>query len=186
MFLQNQIAIIPCKKYYKVITRASMPKSSKIVTNTLCLQAFQHKHLKKTNGFSTKNLQISRPRAHAEIIQKPLVSYEFWQIHRFHLTARCTRDTPVMRRGHESLAKNTTRATCAHRRARMISLTGFLNFTYANGAHARSKRVTNFCGCVLHDSVVATVVRTPRSEVSERHRAGSWVWVVAKSRLEVW
>ena len=46
----------------------------------------------------------------------------------FILTARCTRDTPVMRPGHESLAKNTTRATCAHRRARMISLTGFLNF----------------------------------------------------------
>ena len=46
----------------------------------------------------------------------------------FILTARCTRDTPVMRRGHESLAKDTTRATCAHRRARMISLTGFLNF----------------------------------------------------------
>ena len=35
-------------------------------------------------------------------------------------------------------------------------------------------------------SVVATVVRMPRSEVSERHRAGSWVWVVSKSRLEVW
>ena len=35
-------------------------------------------------------------------------------------------------------------------------------------------------------SVVATVVRIPRSEVSERHRAGSWVWVVAKSRLEIW
>ena len=46
----------------------------------------------------------------------------------FILTARGTRDTPVMRRGHESLAKNTMRATCAHRRARMISLTGFLNF----------------------------------------------------------
>ena len=46
----------------------------------------------------------------------------------FILTARCTRGTPVMRRGHESLAKNTMRATCAHRRARMISLTGFLNF----------------------------------------------------------
>ena len=35
-------------------------------------------------------------------------------------------------------------------------------------------------------SVVAKVVRRPRSEVSERHRAGSWVWVVAKSRLEMW
>ena len=35
-------------------------------------------------------------------------------------------------------------------------------------------------------SVVAKVVRRPRSEVSERHRAGSWVWVVAKSRLEIW
>ena len=33
---------------------------------------------------------------------------------------------------------------------------------------------------------VAKVVRMPRSEVSERHRAGSWVWVVAKSRLEIW
>ena len=33
-----------------------------------------------------------------------------------------------MRPGHESFAKNTKRATCAHRRARMISLTGFLNF----------------------------------------------------------
>ena len=46
----------------------------------------------------------------------------------FILTARCTRDTPVMRRGHEPLAKNTMRATCAHPRARMISLTGLLNF----------------------------------------------------------
>ena len=46
----------------------------------------------------------------------------------FIFTARCTRDTPVMRPGQESLAKNTMRATCAHRRARMISLTGFLNF----------------------------------------------------------
>ena len=35
-------------------------------------------------------------------------------------------------------------------------------------------------------SVVATVVRIPRSEVSERHRAGSWVWVVAKTCLEIW
>ena len=35
-------------------------------------------------------------------------------------------------------------------------------------------------------SGVATVVRTPRSEVSQRHRAGSWVWVVAKSRLDIW
>ena len=35
-------------------------------------------------------------------------------------------------------------------------------------------------------SVVATVVRIPRSEVSERHRAGSWVWEVAKIRLEIW
>ena len=33
-----------------------------------------------------------------------------------------------MRPGHESLAKNTTRATCAHRRARMTSLTEFLSF----------------------------------------------------------
>ena len=30
--------------------------------------------------------------------------------------------------GRESLAKNTTRGTCAHRRVRMISQTGFLNF----------------------------------------------------------
>ena len=37
------------------------------------------------------------------------------------------------------------------------------------------------CACV-----VATVVRTPRSEVSERHRAGSWVWVVAMIRLGIW
>ena len=34
-------------------------------------------------------------------------------------------------------------------------------------------------------SVVAKVVRMPRSEVSERHRAGSWVWVVAKSRVDI-
>ena len=33
-----------------------------------------------------------------------------------------------MRPGRESLAKNTTRGTCAHRRVRMISQTGFLDF----------------------------------------------------------
>ena len=33
-----------------------------------------------------------------------------------------------MRPGHESLAKSTTRAACAHRRALMISLTDFLIF----------------------------------------------------------
>ena len=32
---------------------------------------------------------------------------------------------------------------------------------------------------------VAKVVRVPRSEVSERHGAGSWVWAVAKIRLEI-
>ena len=56
------------------------------------------------------------------------------------------------------LEKNTMRGTCARRRVVMYR-------------------------CA---SVVATVVRTPRSEVSERHRAGSWVWVVAKSLLEIW
>ena len=56
------------------------------------------------------------------------------------------------------LEKNTMRGTCARRRVVMYR-------------------------CA---SVVATVVRTPRSEVSERHRAGSWVWVVAKSRLDIW
>ena len=60
----------------------------------------------------------------------------------------------------------------------------FLELISRCGAHARPKKVTNFCGCVLHASVVATVVRTPRSEVSQRHRAGSWVWVVSKSRLD--
>ena len=83
----------------------------------------------KTLSFRThtflKNLSA---RALAEIIRKP---YEFngsVQIQRFHLTARCTRDAPVMRPGHESLAKSTTRAACAHRRALMISLTDFLIF----------------------------------------------------------
>ena len=52
--LRQQISIIPCKKYHKVITRASMPKSSKIVPNTLCLQAFQHKNLKKPIVFQQK------------------------------------------------------------------------------------------------------------------------------------
>ena len=33
-----------------------------------------------------------------------------------------------MRPGQEPLAKNITRATCAHRRARIINLTDFLNF----------------------------------------------------------
>ena len=35
-------------------TRASMPKSSKIIPNTLCLQAFQHKNLKKPMVFQRK------------------------------------------------------------------------------------------------------------------------------------
>ena len=43
-----------CKNYHKVITRASMSKSSKIVPNTLCLQAFQHKNLKKPMLFQQK------------------------------------------------------------------------------------------------------------------------------------
>ena len=34
--------------------RASMPKSPEIVPNTLCLQAFQHKHLKKPMVFQRK------------------------------------------------------------------------------------------------------------------------------------
>ena len=67
---------------------------------------------------------------------------------------------------------------------------------------ARPKNVTNCCVslvciiCLIYHMdyiqqmhvpwIVATVVRTPRSEVSQRHRAGSWVWVVSKSRLEVW
>ena len=83
-----------------------------------------------------KNLLLSHPmfskqktaRALAEIIRKPHESNDFVQILRFHLTARCTRDTPVTRPGHESLAKTTTRAACAHRRALMISLTDFLIF----------------------------------------------------------
>ena len=71
---------------------------------------------------------MSCPRALAEIKREPYESNDFVQIQRFHLTARCTRDTPVMRPGHESLAKTTTRAACAHRRALMISLTDFLIF----------------------------------------------------------
>ena len=61
-------------------------------------------------------------------MRKPHEFNAFVEIHRFHLTVRCTRDTPVMRTGHESLAKSTTRAACAHRRARMISLRDILIF----------------------------------------------------------
>ena len=67
-------------------------------------------------------------------------------------------DVRAPARGHNPLEKNTMRGTCARRRVVLYP-------------------------CA---SVVATVVRTPRSEVSERHRAGSWVWVVAKSRLDIW
>eukprot|EP00959_Pyramimonas_sp_CCMP1952_P138136 2891271-Pyramimonas_sp.AAC.1 len=45
-------------------------------------------------------------------MQQPWDSYALCQIQRFHVTARFTRDTPVMRRGRGSLATNTTRATC--------------------------------------------------------------------------
>ena len=82
-------------------------------------------------------MQISCPRADAEIIQKPQDSYELCQIQRFHLIARSTRDTPVMRPGHESFAKNTTPATCAGRCARMVSLTDFLNVCARGLPHQR-------------------------------------------------
>ena len=71
---------------------------------------------------------MSCPRALAEIMRKPYEFHDFVQIQRIIVTARCTRDTPVMRPGRESLAKSTTRAACAHRRARMVSLTDFLIF----------------------------------------------------------
>ena len=51
---RQQISIIPCKKYHKVITRASLLKSYQIVPNTLCLQAFQHKNIKKPLVFQQK------------------------------------------------------------------------------------------------------------------------------------
>ena len=69
-------------------------------------------------------------------------------------------------------------------------------------SRARPKNVTNCCVslvciiCLIYHMdyiqqmhvplIVATVVRTPRSEVSQRHRAGSWVWVVAKIPLGIW
>ena len=84
-----------------------------------------YNHLRFSHpSFSTKNCA----RALAEIIRKPYGFNYFVQILRFHSTARCTRDALVARPGHESLAKTTTRAACAHRRALMICLTDFLIF----------------------------------------------------------
>eukprot|EP00959_Pyramimonas_sp_CCMP1952_P157738 3298286-Pyramimonas_sp.AAC.1 len=61
---------------------------------------------------------MSCPRARANIVQKPLDSYEFCQIQRLHVTARCIRDTPVMRRGRESLGTKMPRGTHARTAAR--------------------------------------------------------------------
>ncbi len=124
LILRQQISIIPCTK---IPQSAHARVHVEILPNTHCLLALQHKSLKNPRAFH-KKMQISPPRALAKILGKPSESEEFCQMQRFHVTARCTRDTPIMRPGHESLAKNTTRATCAHRRARLISLTDFLNF----------------------------------------------------------
>ena len=74
----------------------------------------------------------------------------------------------------QSLSNNTMRATCARPRA---------SSSYTKLASRKCYHNKSLYPCA---SVVAKVVRRPRSEVSERHRAGSWVWVVAKSRLEIW
>ena len=92
--------------------------SRSIVTNTYNNPNFSHPNFSKQTC----------ARALAEIIRKPYEFNDFVKIHRFHFTARCTRDTPVMRPGHESLATTITRAACAHRRALMISLTDILMF----------------------------------------------------------
>ena len=48
-------AIIPCKKYHKVHTRAFMPNHVKIIPNILCLHAFQHKNVKNPMLFHKKS-----------------------------------------------------------------------------------------------------------------------------------
>ena len=81
----------------------------KIIPNTMCLQAFQHKNLKNQMLFTTI-LQISCPGALAEIIAKPWESQEFGQIQRCHVTARCTRDGRPVVHGDNPLQRTPQRA----------------------------------------------------------------------------
>ena len=55
MDVQSSPAIIPCKKYHKVHTRAFMPNHVKIIPNILCLHAFQHKNVKNPMLFHKKS-----------------------------------------------------------------------------------------------------------------------------------
>ena len=105
-----------------------MSKSYQIVPNIMCLQAFQHTSIKNQIVFEPKLSIFLFARScgnHSKSIG--FLCFLLCQTRRFHATARCNCVTPVMRPRHESFAKNPTRAACAHRRARMISLTGFLN-----------------------------------------------------------
>ena len=96
-----------CRNLYKTISFVRISRS--LVTKTYKNLRFPHPN------FSNKTCACSL----AEIIRKPYEFNDFVQIQRFHFTARCTRDTLVMRPRHESLAKSITKSSRALRRARM-------------------------------------------------------------------
>ena len=72
---------------------------------TYCVCTHFNIKTSKTKCFFTKNLQFSCPGALAEIIGKPYESYEFCQIQRFHVTARCTRDALSCTQGANPVPK---------------------------------------------------------------------------------
>ena len=131
-----------------------------------------YKH-QKTNGFSTKKMSKSHPARSCGFVGNPTLFQHFCQTGFCEQLFRTSATTVAHLPGPSSLSNNTMRD----------------RFVFSSRAHAEISKnhwVLKFCGCVPRASVVATVVRTPRSEVSQRHRAGSWVWVVAKSRLDIW
>ena len=143
------------------------------------------------------------PRAHAESFQNQL----FFDIPiqrgfegNFCAHLELLQQRPRACEGHHPLQKMTP---SAHRRGRCARMSkSFQTHCHFNTFQMRSQEniwklmtfsskksenpSTSSSSAYPCASVVATVVRMPRSEVSERHRAGSWVWVVARSRLDIW
>ena len=154
-----------------------------ILPNIWCFQTVQHrismKHM-KTYDFLIQRNPEQTARALLSNLQNQIVVFFFQRscqmgLHGALSRARRTNSTTSARLPEApSLSNNTMRATCARPRA---------SSSYTKLASRKCYHNKSLYPCA---SVVAKVVRMPRSEVSERHRAGSWVWVVAKSRLEIW
>ena len=109
---RQQISIIPCKKYHKVITRASMSKLYQ--THCVC----KHFNIKtsKTQWFFNKKLSKSPPARSCGFVLNPPLFKHFCEkgfceqlFHAFRTSAT----TVAHVSGPSSLAKNNTKCTCA-------------------------------------------------------------------------